>query len=398
MASPVPRPITAETAKAETVTSGGRPRGTEDLEETLGATQEPDPYNLSQGRKTDTELSSLRQRSKKGRKVADYHAEQNELIDMLLMPMEQHTANAQAAEEAARLPVKIAIYASFVANVALSILQLYAAISSGSLSFLATAMDSIFDPGSNLILGWLHRKSKKLDINKWPVGGTRLETVGNIVYGFLMATVNVVVIVEAIRALVSHKGDELNKFHIPAVVSVGAALFVKFLLFLYCFGIRKHSSQVQVLWEDHRNDIVLNSFALLMSSGGSNWKWFLDPMGGLLIALGTTLAWTHTIWGEFELLTGKAAPHEFTQVVIYKTMTFAPEITAVDTARVYHSGPGWIIEVDVVMDPNLSLRRAHDISQLLQDKLELLPNVERAYVHVDYEWTHAPEHRKRKAH
>jgi len=59
----------------------------------------------------------------------------------------------------------------------------YAAISSGSLSFLATAMDSIFDPGSNLILGWLHRKSARLDVNKWPVGGARLETVGNIVYG-----------------------------------------------------------------------------------------------------------------------------------------------------------------------------------------------------------------------
>ena len=60
---------------------------------------------------------------------------------------------------------------------------MYAAISSGSLSFLATAMDSIFDPASNLILGWLHRKAHKLDPSKWPVGGTRLETVGNVVYG-----------------------------------------------------------------------------------------------------------------------------------------------------------------------------------------------------------------------
>lgn len=40
------------------------------------------------------------------------------------------------------------------------------------------------------------------------------------------------------------------------VLSIG----IKFLLFLYCFAIRKNSSQVQVLWEDHRNDVFVNAF------------------------------------------------------------------------------------------------------------------------------------------
>ena len=42
------------------------------------------------------------------------------------------------------------------------------------------------------------------------------------------------------------------------------------------------------------------------------------------------------------------------------------------------------------MDEHTSLRQAHDVSQQLQDKLETLPGVERAYVHVDYESTHTP--------
>ena len=29
----------------------------------------------------------------------------------------------------------------------------------------------------------MHRKSARLDINKWPVGGARLEPIANIVYG-----------------------------------------------------------------------------------------------------------------------------------------------------------------------------------------------------------------------
>jgi divalent metal cation (Fe/Co/Zn/Cd) transporter len=48
------------------------------------------------------------------------------------------------------------------------------------------------------------------------------------------------------------------------------------------------------------------------------------------------------------------------------------------------------VEVDIVMDATTPLWKAHDISQQLQDKIEVLPNVERAFVHVDHETTHAP--------
>jgi len=62
----------------------------------------------------------------------------------------------------------------------------YAAISSLSLSLLETGIDSLFDVGSNILLFWLHRKAARLDVNTWPVGGARLETIGNIVYGMFI--------------------------------------------------------------------------------------------------------------------------------------------------------------------------------------------------------------------
>jgi hypothetical protein len=42
------------------------------------------------------------------------------------------------------------------------------------------------------------------------------------------------------------------------------------------------------------------------------------------------------------------------------------------------------------MDASTPLWKAHDISQQLQDKIEVLPNVGRAFVHVDHETTHIP--------
>lgn len=73
-------------------------------------------------------------------------------------------------------------------------------------------------------------------------------------------------------------------------------------------------------------------------------------------------------------------------------MTHSPDIMAIDTVRAYYSGPRLIVEVDIVMDADDTLRHTHDTAEALQIKLEGLPNVERAYVHVDFETSHAPEH------
>lgn len=98
----------------------------------------------------------------------------------------------------------IAIYASLYANFALCVIQrgpcpasglqafranetrvkqyaVYAAISFASLSLLATAIDAVLDIGVNVLLFWLNRKAVRLDTNGWPVGGARLETIGNVV-------------------------------------------------------------------------------------------------------------------------------------------------------------------------------------------------------------------------
>ena len=78
-------------------------------------------------------------------------------------------------------------------------------------------------------------------------------------------------------------------------------------------------------------------------------------------------------------------------------MTHSPAIRQIDTVRAYHSGPRLIVEVDVVMDPDETLRATHDIAEELQIKLESLPDVERAYVHVDDETDHRPEQFLKKA-
>lgn len=48
--------------------------------------------------------------------------------------------------------------------------------------------------------------------------------------------------------------------------------------------------------------------------------------------------------------------------------------------------------MDIELPEDLPLKEAHVIGEGLQIKLEKLPEVERAFVHIDYECEHKPEH------
>jgi len=54
------------------------------------------------------------------------------------------------------------------------------------------------------------------------------------------------------------------------------------------------------------------------------------------IASGVILSWSLTVYREFELLAGKAAPHSFLQLIVYKAATFSDDILKIDTVRAYH--------------------------------------------------------------
>ncbi|KAJ6620815.1 CDF-like metal transporter [Mycena sp. CBHHK59/15] len=336
---------------------------------------------------------NLRQRrkgKKQGKIVGEFYEKQNKQIEALLMTMDQHIETAQEDEDTNRLAIKIAIYGSLIANCVLAILQIYAAISSLSLSFFATAMDAVFDPLANFVLNYCHRKAISADLRRYPSGGSRLETIGDIVYAGAMGSVSVVLIVR------SRGSSSDSDFHIPAVVVVGIAFLTKLALFIYCYSVRSKNSQVRVLWEDHRNDLFVNGFGILTSSAGAKLRWWIDPLGALLISLALIIVWGRTLRRQFLLLAGVAAPLEFQQLVIYKAMMFADDITMIDSCSVYHAGPDYVVELDIVMEADTPLWKAHDLSQALQDKIEQLPNVGRAFVHVDHEISHKPEHRKIK--
>jgi len=327
----------------------------------------------------------------KARRLHGFYEAQNETIERLLKSVEEHRADARQEQGDEHLKFQIAVWGSLAANILLAALQLYAAISSGSLSLFTTMADAIFDPMSNVTLILTNRAVKRVDPRRFPSGKARLETVGNITFCFIMVAVSLIIISFSCKDLAEHH-EELKPFNLPSVIAVAIAFATKFSLFLYTWAIRNKYSQVRILWQDHRNDLLVNSFGMLTSVGGSKLAWWLDPAGAIFLSIVISANWLRTAFTEFLLLVGVVAGVEIQQLITYVCVTHSPLIKQIDTVRAYHSGPRLIAEVDVVMDPDATLMETHDVAEELQIKLESLPDVERAYVHVDYETTHKPEH------
>lgn len=90
-------------------------------------------------------------------------------------------------------------------------------------------------------------------------------------------------------------------------------------------------------------------------------------------------------------LVGQSAPPEVLQKLTYLVIMHS-QIKRIDTVRAYTFGVLYFVEVDIELAENLPLREAHNIGESIQIMLEKLPEVERAFVHLDFECDHKPEH------
>jgi len=358
----------------------------EDKEDRAGSKQEmllsgeEERWNeLLSSKKLSTE--NLKLLTKKQR---HFYEEQNELIDNFITPF-----SSEGSTEEEDLKVKIAINGSLLANMCLFGFQLGAAVSSHSLSLIATTVDSFMDLLCGLIIFMTARARQKRDILKYPTGKARMEPVGIVLFSALMASVSLQLIIEGVTDLIN--GGSNFKLKVQSIVLVGAAIGTKLILFLYC-RVLTHSPSAMTLATDHFNDLLVNGFGITMAILGYYIRWWLDPTGSLLVALIILRSWTMTAYEQIGPLVGSTAPPQLLNKLTFIALRHHPELK-VDTCRAFHVGSNFFVEVDIVLPPDMRLIDTHDIGESLQIKLERLPEVERAFVHVDYEFRHKPEHK-----
>ena len=102
-------------------------------------------------------------------------------------------------------------------------------------------------------------------------------------------------------------------------------------------------------------------------------------------------SWVSTAIEQVEMIIGRSADAEFLDVVREMAETHDPG-ALLDCMRAYHFGPKFLVEVEIVMAEDTLLRDSHDCGIMLQHKIESLPEVERCFVHIDYQQREVDDH------
>nr|XP_010922410.1 metal tolerance protein 5 isoform X2 [Elaeis guineensis] len=258
-----------------------------------------------------------------------------------------------------------AIRISNIANMVLFAAKVYASIRSSSLAIIASTLDSLLDLLSGFILWFTAFSMQTPNPYQYPIGKRRMQPLED--------------------------DFSLTKEQEAWVVDIMLAVtLVKLVLVVYC---RSFTNEiVKAYAQDHFFDVITNVIGLVAALLANYVKDWIDPVGAIILALYTIRTWSMTVLENVNSLVGRSAAPEYLQKLTYLCWNHHKAIRHIDTVRAYTFGSHYFVEVDIVLPSDMPLREAHDIGEALQEKLELLPEIERAFVHLDYEFTHRPEH------
>ncbi|CAM6128313.1 unnamed protein product [Calypogeia fissa] len=329
--------------------------------------------------------------------VAKYYRHQDEMLDTY-KEMDDITEHGYRPTTTADERAKIeqgevrAIRISNVVNMILFAAKVFASVKSGSLAIIASTLDSFMDLLSGFILWFTSHSMRRPNPYLYPIGKNRMQPIGILVFASVMATLGLLIIYESARRLISlDRSFDLRgskRFWVIGIMS-GASV-VKLFLMMYCRMFDNEIVRTYAL--DHFFDVITNVIGLLAAVLASLFGWWIDPVGAIVLALYTIRTWSMAVKENVNSLVSKTARPDYLKKLTYLCWNHHKDIRQIDTVRAYSFGENYFAEVDIVLPGEMPLQEAHDIGESLQNKLESLPDIERAFVHLDYEVSHRPEH------
>jgi len=208
-----------------------------------------------------------------------------------------------------------------------------------------------------------------------------------IVFSAVMFTATGELLIRAVESLTDPAKINLS-FDYTSIALVAVIILVKFSLWFYCR--KSEVPTVIALAQDHYNDVFSNSIGTICGLCGYYFFVFLDPIGAFIIGIMIMVTWAGTLIENVKLMTGRSADPKLLSTFTYVSFHHDERIQAIESVRAYYVSNRLIVEVDIILPGHMALREAHDIGESLQHKLEQLPDIERAFVHLDFEWEHKP--------
>lgn len=291
------------------------------------------------------------------------------------------------------------IYSSVWINLFLLFGKIYAFLASGSLAVLASLVDSAIDVLGQGVLMWTKQLATGKRVDDYPVGRGKLEPVGVMTCAVVMGMASIEVISTSVGKLVRYWGEpdppapNLDDSTVSILVGV---VVLKGLLYIWCTRVGRRNNDdesVKAIAQDNLND-CLSNFVVLLATETTQVRtdlWFIDPAAAIVISIYIIYTWLVTGFEQVEMIVGKRADPDFLRSIQTLAENHDPRMQ-LDTLCAYHFGAKYLVEIEVVMHESTQLRESHDAGIKLQHKIETLEDVQRCFVHIDYQLREHDDH------
>ncbi len=273
------------------------------------------------------------------------------------------------------------IWVNIIGNVLLSLLKLAVGFMYSSIALISDGVHSLSDVVTSVIGYAGIRISSKPPDRSHPFGHSRFEPLVAFLIGEALIIVAYEIGRDAVYRIVAGGAIEVNSLMLGVTL---LSLLFKEAMFRYSIHVgRKLDSQILIADAYHHRSDALSSLAVLIGLGAQRLGFeYGDALAGLVVALFLVKVSLEIVLENVGYLTGKAPPFEVCEEIKNRALG-VPNVLGVHDLRAHYVGSRLHVELHIEVPPELSLKEAHDASEEVKRRIEEMPEVERAFVHVD---------------
>lgn len=292
-------------------------------------------------------------------------------------PISHHSRTASALGQKST-------YIGIAVNIVLAAVKGTAGIVGNSYALIADAIESITDVASSIaVLLGLKMAVKPAD-DSHPYGHGKFEPLAALIVSFTLFVAAILIAVESVREIVT-------PHHAPAPFTLAVlviVILVKETLFRFVIDVGESVDSTAVkadAWH-HRSDAITSlvafvgiSIAIIGGKGYESADDFAALIAAVVIAINSVLIFKPAL---FELTDTALSPE-----IVSKVREVAESTAGVfGTHKCYVRKLGFdhVVDLDILCDPNATIREGHEIAHNVGDALRLaLPKISKVLVHVE---------------
>lgn len=286
-----------------------------------------------------------------------------------------------------RIIVKASLW-TMALNAFLAVLKILAGIFGRSAAILSDAVNSVSDVATGLAVMIFGKMSRKERDSDHPYGHEKYESMVSVFLGVALLLTAFEIgkgtVLDIWGHLTSGTALDSNPNWI-ALVAAGLTIVIKETMCRVTIHYAKkaNSPALAALAQDHRSDVFAASGVLIGIGGSLLGIAVFDPIASLIICGLIFIEGIKIIITGINQVVDKAADPETVQAIRDLVSTHL-DVKHLDDLKTRVFGMRLFVDMEIAVDPRLTIGQAHHIAHLLHDDIETkFPDVKHCMIHVN---------------